>query len=178
MRWPGRWPPGVANLMRHGRRHAAHGRQLFSAQPGFHLAQVVQKHHAHPFGAAVLIAGGGGEPGAHVQAHGAFARMEKGHVGSLGLLFVEGAVGQCDQRLPASQFPSEKGSAVFCPSPAKPVQQGWPCARCRARPPPAHPSFKCSITRVLICVCTCAFMRLRSATSCSPTSLAESWCTR
>ena len=115
---------GVANLMRHGRRHAAHGRQLFGAQPGFHLAQVVQKHHAHPFGAAVLIAGGGGEPGAHMQAHGAFARMEKGHVGSLGLLFVEGAVGQCDQRLPASTVSQRKGKRRVLPIPQQSLCSG------------------------------------------------------
>lgn len=65
---------GVANLVGDGCGHSAHGRQLFGAQPGFHFAQIMQKHHAQAFGARgrhrFLC---GGEPGAHVQAHGALA---------------------------------------------------------------------------------------------------------
>ena len=36
----------VADFMGHGGRHAPHGGQFFGAHLGFHLAQIVQKHHA------------------------------------------------------------------------------------------------------------------------------------
>jgi hypothetical protein len=40
----------VSDLMRDGGGHPTHGRELFGAQAGFHLAQVVQEHHAKPLG--------------------------------------------------------------------------------------------------------------------------------
>ena len=50
--------------------------------------------------------------------------MEKGHVGSLGLLFVEGAVGQCDQRLPASTVSQRKGKRRVLPIPQQSLCSG------------------------------------------------------
>ena len=91
----------VANFMRHGGRHAAHGCQFFGAQTGFHFAQIVQKHHtqagARHTGSALFWRG---QPGAHVQTHRASPFAQQVYVARLGLVQAEGPACQGHQRLP------------------------------------------------------------------------------
>ena len=87
----------VADFVRDGSRHAAHGRQLLGAQPRFHLAQVVQEDHAQVAGAELLRAG-------HARAHAHTARAVAGvvdhDVAGLRLAVLEGGARQVQQRPP------------------------------------------------------------------------------
>ena len=103
----------IADFMRHGGRHAAHGRELLGAQPGLHLAQVVQEYHA-PLRRRVVAWRGverAREPGAHMQAQRIVIGMHQIHVGAQrraagkGLLDqrrqrgIAGAGGECKRQL-------------------------------------------------------------------------------
>jgi hypothetical protein len=89
--------------MGHGSRHAPHGGQLFGAQAGLHLPQVVQKHHAQAFffGDGVFLVGGC-QPGLRVQAHGALALGQQVDVGHLRLSLAETPARQQHQGVPVT----------------------------------------------------------------------------